>query len=288
MNVLIAGASGFVGGAVSRALGKAGHHVVALSRTNGCDFREHLTPATWLPYLDGVDAVINCVGIIGERSSQRFDVLHTQAPLALFHACAQIGVRRVIQVSALGADETAFSAYHLSKRAADDALRAMDLDWFILRPSLIYGPGGGSAELFMRCARLPRIPVIAGGTQWLQPVHISDVVETARRCLDAEPPRQTLDIVGPETVSFSDWLQRMRCAQGLPPAATFSVSYGTAMALSRVVGCFHPLFRRENLMMLRKGYRADVEGIRQFLGRLPLAAEPSSFFSETPPNGSQS
>src|SRR5690606_24044460 len=144
--------------------------------------------------------------IIGEHSSQRFTVLQTQAPSALFRACAQAGVRRVLQISALGADETAFSAYHLSKRSADNCLRSLDLDWFVLRPSLIYGPGGKSADLFMRMATLPWIPVIGNGQQTLQPVHISDVVLTVMKSLTSPVAKQTLDIVGPDTVTFAEWL----------------------------------------------------------------------------------
>jgi uncharacterized protein YbjT (DUF2867 family) len=55
---------------------------------------------------------------------RRFDAIHDQAPRALFAACREAGVRRVIQVSALGADAGAASRFHLSKRAADDYLDA--------------------------------------------------------------------------------------------------------------------------------------------------------------------
>lgn len=85
-------------------------------------------------------------------------------------ACATAKVRKVVQMSALGADDTAFSAYHLSKRAADDCLRGLDVDGLVLRPSLVYGPGGQSAALFMRVAAWPLIPVLGDGQQMRQPV----------------------------------------------------------------------------------------------------------------------
>jgi uncharacterized protein YbjT (DUF2867 family) len=189
MNILLAGASGFIGANLSRALAAAGHRVRPISRRHGVDFGNMTRRADWQPHLDGIDVAINCVGIIGETRVQTFSTLHAEAPIALFDACVEAGVRRVIQVSALGADATAFSAYHLSKRAADDHLRGLDLDWFVLRPSLIYGRGGGSAALFMRLARLPRVPVIGDGLQSLQPIHIGEVVATVLRCLDARPAR---------------------------------------------------------------------------------------------------
>ncbi|MCK7496629.1 MAG: hypothetical protein MZW92_41230 [Comamonadaceae bacterium] len=58
-------------------------------------------------------------------------------------------MRRVIQISALGADETAFSAYHLEQeKQRTITFGSFDLDWFVLRPSVIYAIGGTSAELF--------------------------------------------------------------------------------------------------------------------------------------------
>ncbi|MBS1190827.1 MAG: NAD-dependent epimerase/dehydratase [Rhodocyclaceae bacterium] len=288
MNVLLTGGSGFIGRNIMAALSAAGHQVRPVSRRSGIDFSRLLTPAHWLPHLEGIDAVINCVGIIGEHGAQRFEPLHTLAPTALFRACAEAGIRRVVQISALGADATAFSAYHLSKRAADDFLRGLDLDWFVLRPSLIYGRGGKSADLFMRLAAWPLIPVIGDGQQELQPVHIGDVVATVMGSLTSPAARQTLDIVGPETVTFAEWLQRMRQAQGLGRAPVLPIPFPLAMALTRIGRHFSPMLQPENLRMLQTGYWADVRPLAQFLGRLPRAAEPGLFFSDVLSMGSPS
>jgi uncharacterized protein YbjT (DUF2867 family) len=243
----------------------------------------HMTnPADWLPYLRGIDAVINSVGIIGETRQQRFAELHRKAPIALFQACAEAGIRRVIQISALGADETAFSAYHLSKRAADDTLRALDLDWFVLRPSLIYGRGGGSAVLFLRLARLPLLPLIGDGTQALQPVHIVDVVSCILRALETSTPRQSIDIVGPETISFAEWLARMRSAQGLGPARRLHLPPQLAKASFRFLRHIHPLLQPDNLRMLLASYHADPAPLADFLGRSALNFSPELFFLDAP------
>ncbi|MDD2721825.1 MAG: complex I NDUFA9 subunit family protein [Gallionella sp.] len=286
MNVLLTGANGFIGRNIEAALLAAGHQVRRVSRSYGTDFSSMLSPDDWLAHLDGIDAVINSVGIIAERGAQQFELLHTLAPAALFHACLQAGVCRVLQISALGADATAFSAYHLSKRAADDCLRNLDLEWFVLRPSLIYGQGGKSADLFMRLATLPFIPVIADGQQKLQPVHISDVVATVMRCLTSQETRKTLDIVGTETVTFAEWLQWMRLAQGLPRAPVFPIPYSMAMAFARVGKFFNPMLQPENLRMLQAGYSADVQPLAQFLGRTPLPVESRLFFTDVVPSGS--
>ncbi|MDD4911048.1 MAG: complex I NDUFA9 subunit family protein [Sideroxydans sp.] len=279
MNILLIGATGFIGRNIASALAATGHQVTPMSRQNGIDFSSMTTPSHWLPHLKGIDAVINCVGIIGETASQRFETLHTLAPSALFRACREAGVRRVLQISALGADKTAFSAYHLSKRAADDYLRSLDLDWFVLRPSLIYGKGGKSAELFIRLARLPLLTVVGDGSQKLQPVHISDVVATVLQCLTSREVKRTLDILGTETFTFTEWLQWMRRAQGLQPARVIRIPFGLAMLTARLASPLSPMLRPENLRMLQTGYWADVKPLVDFLGRKPLPVEPHLFFS---------
>lgn len=277
MKILLTGASGFLGRHLRQALVGGGHQVVPVSRRDGVDLTGLTTPARWLPYLTGVDAVINAAGIIGETRHQSFDVLHRRAPQALFQACAQLGVSRAVQISALGADDTAFSAYHLSKRAADEQLRSGPLDWFVLRPSLVDGDGGASSTLFRRLARLPLIPVVGNGQQPIQPVRLDDLTATVIHCLSAQRARQTLDVVGPEAFGFLDWLQRLRAAQGLRPARVLHLPAGMVRSLVALGQPFSPLLRVDNLRMLQAGNVADAAPLADFLGRMPrpvLSAAP--------------
>lgn len=275
MNILLTGASGFIGQNLSAVLKAAGHHVIPISRRHGTDFAALQTAERWVPRLRDVDAVINAVGIIGETGNQRFKVLHAVAPMALFDACRDAGVKRVIQISSLGADDSAFCPYNLTKKAADDHLRQLDLDWFVLRPALIYGRGGTSAEIFMRLARFPLLPVIGDGRQLLQPVHIGDVVATVMACLDASVTRQTFDIVGHETIEYVEWLQRLRLAQGRKRAMVFRTPIPLALFGVWLGQCLHPILRPENIRMLLKGYRGDGHSWQTFLGRPAMAFSPA-------------
>lgn len=274
MKILLTGASGFVGRNLATVLRAQGHVVRPVSRRHGIDMSRMLSPSDWFPHLDGIAAVVNAVGIIGETRSQRFDLLHTRAPVALFGACKQAGVRRVVQISALGADSTAFSAYHLSKRAADEFLLQLDVDGAVLRPSLIYGRGGTSAALFLRVAALPLIPVLDGGEQPLQPVHISDVVATVLRALVGPALQRTIDIPGPQMLNFTEWMQILRAAQGLPRGRLLHVPYRVARAMAWLAQSLHPLAAPDNVGMLRRGYQADAHAVEQFLGRALLRPTP--------------
>lgn len=269
MNILLTGATGFLGRHIHRTLLRAGHGVVPVARSLGHSYARMQTTSAWKPLLSGVDAVVNAVGIIGQTAAQRFDVLHTLAPQALFAAAHAQGVRRVVQISAQGADDSAFSPYHLSKRAADDALRALSLQGWVLRPGLVFGPGGGSQALFMRLARLPRIPVVGDGMQEIQPVYVGDVAATVLQCLHSPGPGQTLDLVRPDAVTFAQWLHTLRRLQGLAPTTLVHLPWALAHSAAWVLGPWWPLAHADNLRMLRQGHRADASAWLRFLGRLP-------------------
>lgn len=269
MKVLLTGATGFLGRHIHTALRQAGYSTVPVARSLGHDFKRLQAPADWAPLLAGVDAIVNAVGIIGQTRSQRFDVLHTRAPQALFAAAQAAGVTRIVQISAQGADDTAFSPYHLSKRAADEAVRALPQPGWVLRPGLVFGPGGGSQALFIRLARLPRIPVVGDGAQGVQPVYVGDVVSTVLACLRHGGPGQTLDLVRPNPLAFADWLQTLRQLQGLPATGLIHLPWPLAHLSAAVLGPFIPIAQADNLRMLRQGHRADASAWLRFWGHTP-------------------
>jgi len=273
MKILLTGASGFLGGHLMQALTRSGHRVTPVSRRHGLDLATACTPRAWAPLLDGVDVAINAAGILGQTPTQRFETLHVQAPCALFEACVLAGVGRVVQISALGADDGARSGYHRSKRAADRALLEQPLAGFVLRPSLVHGPGGASARTLRRLARWPVLPVVGNGLQQVQPVHVDDMVTTVLTCLHAPRLTAPLDVVGPEPMAWRSWMQRLRAAQGLPPAPVLQVPVPLVHALMTLGQPFSPLLRVDNLRMLQAGNVADVRPLAAFLGRLPGPAD---------------
>ncbi len=270
MNILLTGASGFIGRHITETLHTAGHQVNGLSRSNGCDFNQMTTKEAWLPYLKDIDIVINCVGIIFETSKQKFKTLHTLAPIALFHACVETDIKQVIQISALGVDEHAFTPYQISKKAADDELRSLPLNWFVLRPSLVYGRGGKSVEMFQNLASLPVLPLIDGGKQIIQPVHVSDLTATVLQCITHSETNMTLDIVGAHTITFIEWLQFMRITKGKTRAFVISVPFRLSIFVTKFGKYLVPLMNPDNLRMLQKGNVSNVNPLARFIGRMPL------------------
>lgn len=278
MRVLVAGASGFIGRAVARALAREGHEVIGASRHGeiAVDFNDAPDARWWAARLAGVDAVVNAVGILREQQGQRFEALHTRAPVELFKGCAASRVQFVVQVSALGADEHALTRYHSTKKAADDVLRALPLDAAIVQPSLVYGPGGASAGFFDALAAAPVLMLPRRGAMSLQPVHLQDVAQGIARLLrERRRGIETIAFVGPRPLSLRDYLARLRTALGiggrlrvLPfPLALFRAFAAVA---ERVPGSF---VDRETARMLLAGNVADAAAFTRLLGRAPCEVE---------------
>lgn len=285
MRVLILGARGFIGAALATAFAAAGHAVVKAVRQPvtpdeiGIDFTAPHDSIDWQARIDGIDVVINAIGIIAETGQRRFDTIHTAAPVALFGACARAGAQapRVIQISALGADR-GNSRYFRSKRAADEALMRLPLDWQILRPSLVFGEAGQSARCFLALSSLPLLPLPAGGNQSLQPVHIDDLVDATMRLADpTTPTHQCLELAGPAPLTLRDMLRAYRHALGLPPTGFFTIpSPLVALAATLAERIPGALLNRENWRMLQAGNTSSADALAaatQLLGHPPRPIE---------------
>lgn len=285
MRVLLTGASGFIGRHLAAELQRNGHVVVCAVRVEayapaGCertvqaDFARDLEPSCWVPRLQQIDVVINTVGILRERGEQTFALLHERAPCALFDACARAGIRHVVNLSALGADENAHSGYHLSKRRADTYLKSLPLVWTIVQPSLVYGPDGASARLFTMMSSMPWIPVPGDGKQKVQPIHVDDLVAgivaligTASEC------NRTVPFVGPAPLTLKDFLALLRASMRLSPARFLLVPV-PLVRVAAWLGTFSgALLDSDTLSMLLRGNVADSTPIRALLGRPPRPPE---------------
>lgn len=275
MNILLTGAEGFIGRHVHAQLKAAGHSTRLLSRQHGCDFATMTDPRQWLPWVKGLDAVINCVGIFAATRRYTFDRIHTDAPIALFQACAECGIPRVLQVSALGAESHAHTPFLCSKGRADAFLQMLPLKWMVLRPSLVVGIGGASSHLMCQLSRLPLILIPGDGKQAIQPVHVEDVALAVLHAMEMEPACRVVAAVGPERYSLMDWLNALRQAQGMGAAHFCRLPLSLVRIACRLGQGLHPLIQVNALDMLQAGSTSDIQPFAELLGgppRSPLQA----------------
>jgi uncharacterized protein YbjT (DUF2867 family) len=263
VKILVVGASGFIGRHVVAALSAAGHHVVR-GVHGEIDFERDTDPRVWLPRLQGIDAVVNAVGIIREGPGQSFAAVHEAGPRALYEACERLAMRKVVQISALGADAGAQSAFHRSKKNADAELASRPLAWVIVLPSLVFGSGGASARLFALLASLPWVALPGNGLQRVQPIHIDDLAELVARLFATRLfDRTRIEAVGPRALTLREWLATLRRQLGLP--GTFFLR--VPLALVRLA------IGEETLGMLLRGNTASAATITRVLGRPPRPVE---------------
>lgn len=286
MHILIAGADGFIGSALAQALLAHGHQPTLAVRDTqraakrfpgqrvvAVDFATDHSPETWRPRLQGIDAVVNTVGIFRETGAQAFEAIHVRTPVALFEACVEAGVRRVVQISALGAAADAPTEFLRSKHAADTALSTLPLSSVVVRPSLVFARAGASARLFLQLAALPLIPIPGNGAQCVQPIHLGDLVTALVALIEAEAPPPLLAAVGPEPLTLRDYLAQLRRAAGLGRAHFLPIP-GRIMDTVASVGerLLTNLVDREALTMLAQGNCADAQAVTRVLGHPPRGA----------------
>jgi NADH dehydrogenase len=219
MKVFLTGATGFVGSHLLRRLLQDGHSVRALVRrpaalrqagVSGQSVEQivgDITDGKLREAAAGCDALINLVGIIYEHGKQTFEAVHHLGTKNLVEAARASGIKRFVQMSALGARPGNASLYHTTKFAAEEEVRKSGIPFVILRPSLIFGPGSAFVQQMisvMQAAPLLR-PVAGTGKYRFRPVDVHDVAECFARALtNSEAVGQTIDLVGGEELTLDE------------------------------------------------------------------------------------
>lgn len=293
--VTVFGGSGFLGTQVVRALARRGWRVrVAVRRPAlaydlrplgdvgqiqpiRCDVADYADVAA---ALRGADAAVNLTGILFETPGRRFRTVHVDGARNIAEAATAGGVRRLVHVSALGADARSPAAYARSKAAGEAAVRAAFPTAVIVRPSVIFGAGDDFLNKFAGLAAFaPALPLIGGGRTRFQPVYVGDAAEAVARCtVRDDVAARTFELGGPAVMTFQEVLKlvlretnRRRLLLPLPFFAAGLV--GSLAQLPALIG-LKPVLTADQVALLRADnvVAADADGLAD-LGIEPTGVE---------------
>ncbi|KAA9007139.1 complex I NDUFA9 subunit family protein [Histidinibacterium aquaticum] len=157
----------------------------------------------------GADAVVNCVGVLDEVGKNTFDAVQAKGPERIARISKEMGVERIVHVSAIGADAESASEYARTKAAGESAVLEHRPDAVILRPSIVFGPGDGFFNRFgQMAARSPILPVVGAQTRF-QPVYVDDVAHAAELAVRGKAEPGIYELGGPDVNTFRELMQYM-------------------------------------------------------------------------------
>ncbi|MEQ1930013.1 MAG: complex I NDUFA9 subunit family protein [Parvularculaceae bacterium] len=300
---VVFGGSGFVGRNVARELARRGWRVrVAVRRPHHAQFLRTMGVVGQIQLvqtnirhqgsiaeaLKGADAVVNCIGILSQDGAQSFEAVQAGGAAALARLAAEAGVRRFVQVSAIGADAQGESLYARSKGEGERAVREALPFATIVRPSIIFGPEdrffNKFATMFSFAPPFAPIPIlIGGGGTRMQPVYVDDVAEAICETL-ARPGAvgKTYELGGPRVYSFKELLELLLSVTGqsrllvpLPWAVAPAAGlFGECLGL---LPFLDPPITRDQIKMLKKDNVVGAGGASVLtfadLGLSPKAVE---------------
>lgn len=194
MRLAVTGGTGFVGSRLIDAAVADGHQVRALSR-------RPMEPRANVDWLSGdldrppaiaklaaeADAVIHVAGIITGRTAADFDRCNVEGTRTMLDATKAAGVRRFVHVSSLAAREPKLSLYGASKARSEELVQASGLDFAIVRPPAVYGPGDKETLELFRMAKLGVILLPPAGR--LSLLHVDDLARLLLALAKADAPR---------------------------------------------------------------------------------------------------
>jgi len=231
MKIFVTGGTGHVGESILWRLAESGHDSRVLTRDpefarchagdipRAYPTRGDITssPVEVLARLMAKsEAIIHIVGIIIEKGTSGFEVVHTEGTWRMIEAAKRAGVKRFIHMSALGVREGAASRYHQTKYSAEQIVRESGLGWTIFRPSIIYGERDEFLNVFAGIARLPLpLPIIGSGEGKLQPIWVEDVAHCFVKSLEVnETLGQTYELGGDKAYSIKEIMRLLVQSMG--------------------------------------------------------------------------
>jgi NADH dehydrogenase len=289
--VTILGGTGFLGRYVVQQLARSGYRLRVIARNPSAAIElitsghvgqisliagDITKPESYAASLKGSYAVVNLVGILFESGKRNFTEVHSLGAEKLAIAASAAGVKRFIQISALGVEHEFGSSYARSKFLGEQAVMSAFPKATILRPSIMFGAEDNFFNKFAKMASIaPALPLIGGGKTKFQPVYVGDVAHAIEVCLTEDETRgQIYELGGPHTYSFKQILEYILLITG-KSRALVKLPFGVASFIGRLGEfCPTPPLTRDQVKLLKYDNTVNPS-LKSFahLGITPTAVE---------------
>mgnify|MGYP000716417585 FL=1 len=158
--------------------------------------------------LKNCNIAINLVGILYETRKQKFNQIHAQFPNLLSELCNELGIKKLVHVSALGVKEGHPSQYMQSKLQGEKNIQDTFKQSVILRPGIMFGPEDKFFNIFATLAQFsPVLPLIGGGKTVFEPIYVGDVAQTIVKSLELNNSKPSIYELGGANYSFKELMQ---------------------------------------------------------------------------------
>jgi len=261
--------------------GQQGQEPRALSRAEQLGRRDDLQ---WVPGdvvqgsgldegMQGCDAVIHLVGIILEKGTNTFERVHHLGTRNVVEAAKRTGIKRFVQMSALGVRADGVAAYQITKWKGEEEVRQSGIPFCILRPSLIFGEGDGFVTQMMATMRSAPFfrPVPGDGTPKFRPIAVQDVTTCFARALTCEAAtNRTIDLGGADELTLNEVLSEIaRCAGVSKPAVhiPMPLMFAGASVAQKILS--NSPVTVDQLRMLKEGSTCEIEPMKRIFGISP-------------------
>lgn len=285
--VLVLGGTGFIGRHAVAALHASGAVVAMGSRhpvrhalrypyaqLHSVRFENLLHADAWQPLLQGVDVVVNCVGILRPRPHESYATVHHHAPAALAKACAR-GQVRLIHTSALSLHEDAKSEFLSSKLLGERAIAASGANYSIVRPSLLNGEGGFGAGWLRGLARSPVQLIPRGACGRIAAMTVTDLGQAfaALVALPTWAEHRTVELGGTRHYAYAEYLRELRADYTSTRALQIPLPNWMARMGAHVCDVLHfSPFSYGHWILLQRDNVPQPNRLPELLGRAPSSA----------------
>lgn len=163
----------------------------------------------------GTSCVVHLAGILFESPTSTYATANVATTQAVVDACRKAGVRRVVLVSALGADPASSNRYLSSKGESERIVSASGLSAAIIRTPILLGPGMAGARAVIGAASQPSVTLLGGGRHSIRPLDVDDLSRAiVRACASSDAGVAVYELVGPETAAYRDVIARTAVLMG--------------------------------------------------------------------------